>query len=67
MTHIDDGERDMDHTNWHQVNNQFKLHDGDLLAVGWDDGPRALVTPVKAIRVGLGPYKKQPIKLISLS
>ena len=52
----------MDHTNWHQVNNQFKLHDGDLLAVGWDDGPRALVTPVKAIRVGLGPYKKQPIQ-----
>ena len=29
-----------------------KLHDGDLHAVGW--GPRALVTPVKAIRVGMG-------------
>ena len=34
------------------------LHDGDLHAVGWGEGPWALVTPVKAIRVGVGLYKK---------
>ena len=26
-----------------------KMHDGDLHAVGWGEGPSALVTPVKAI------------------
>ena len=31
-----------------------RLHDGDLHAVGWGEGPGALVTPVKAIRVGVG-------------
>ena len=31
-----------------------KLHDGNLHAVGWGEGPGALVTPVKAIRVGVG-------------
>ena len=31
-----------------------ELHDGDLHAVGWGEGPLALVTPVKAIRVGVG-------------
>ena len=31
-----------------------KLHDGNLHAVGWGEGPWALVTPVKAIRVGVG-------------
>ena len=31
-----------------------KLHDGDLHAVGWGEGPRSLVTPVKAIRVRVG-------------
>ena len=31
-----------------------KLHDGDLHAVGWGEGPCALVTPVKPIRVGVG-------------
>ena len=31
-----------------------KQHDGDLHAVGWGEGPWALVTPVKAIRVGEG-------------
>ena len=28
--------------------------DGDLHAVGWAEGPWALVTPVKAFRVGVG-------------
>ena len=28
-----------------------RLHVGDLHAVGWGLGPRALATPVKAIRV----------------
>ena len=32
----------------------LKLHDGDLHAVGWGEGPCALVTTVKAIRVGGG-------------
>ena len=31
-----------------------RLHDGDLHSVGWCEGPLALVTPVKAIRVGAG-------------
>ena len=35
-----------------------KLHDWDLHAVGWGEGPWVLVTPVKAIRVGVG-FKKQ--------
>ena len=30
------------------------LHDGDLHAVGWGEGPWAMVTPVKAIRVEVG-------------
>ena len=34
------------------------MHDGDLYAVGWGEGPWALVTPVKANRVGVGLYKK---------
>ena len=32
----------------------YLLHDGDLYAVGWVEGPWALVTRVKAIRVGVG-------------
>ena len=36
-----------------------RLHDGDLHAVGWGEGPRALVTPVKAIRVGVGLIKNR--------
>ena len=31
-----------------------RLHYGDMVAVGWGEGPRALVTPVKAVRVGVG-------------
>ena len=31
-----------------------RLHDGDLDAVGWGESPWALVTPVKAITVGVG-------------
>ena len=30
-----------------------RLHDGDLLAVGWGEGPWALVAQVKAIMVGV--------------
>ena len=33
------------------------MHDGDLHAVGWGEGPWALVTLVKAIRVGVS-FKK---------
>ena len=36
-----------------------RLHDGDLHAVGWGEGSRAFVTPVKAISVGAGLYKKE--------
>ena len=32
------------------------MSDGDLHAVGWDKGPAALVTPVTAMRVGVGLY-----------
>ena len=35
----------------------ISLHVGDLHAVGWSEGPWALVTPVKAIRVGVGVSK----------
>ena len=35
----------------------IRLHVGDLHAVGWDEGPTALATPVKAIRVGVGAKK----------
>ena len=35
-----------------------KLHDGHLHAVDWGEGPWAFVTPVKAIRVGVGLFKK---------
>ena len=31
-----------------------KLHDGELHAVGWGEGPWALVTPVKPNRVWVG-------------
>ena len=34
-----------------------RLHDGDLHDVAWGEGPLALVTPVKAIRFGVG-FKK---------
>ena len=34
-----------------------RLNVGDFHAVGWDEGPWALVTPVKVIRVGVG-FKK---------
>ena len=37
-----------------RLNSSTKLHDGNLHAVGWGEGPWALVTPVKAIRVGVG-------------
>ena len=30
------------------------IHVGDLHAVGWGEGPGALVIPVKAIRLGMG-------------
>ena len=36
-----------------------RLDVGDLNAVGWGEGPRALVTPIKAIRVGVGVYNKK--------
>ena len=35
------------------------MHDEDLHAVGWGEGPWALVTPVKAIRVGVGLIKTE--------
>ena len=31
-----------------------KLHNGGLHAVGWGEGPRVLVAPVTAIKVGVG-------------
>ena len=34
---------------------------GDLHAIGWGEGPWALVTPVKAIRVGVGVYNNLPV------
>ena len=34
----------------------IRLHVGGLYAVGWGEDPRALVTPVKAIRVGVVDY-----------
>ena len=36
-----------------------RLDVGDLNAVGWGEGPRALVTPIKAIMVGVGVYNKK--------
>ena len=35
-----------------------RLHVGDIHAVGWGEGPWALVSPVKAIRVGVFFLKK---------
>ena len=32
------------------------MSDGDLHAVGWGEGPSSLVTPVTAMRVGVGLY-----------
>ena len=37
----------------------IRLHVGGLNAVGWGKGPWALVTPVRAIRVGVGDYKRK--------
>ena len=37
------------------------MYDGDLHAVDWGEGPWALVTPVKAIRVGVGLKKQEHI------
>ena len=36
----------------------IRIHVGDLHAVDWGEGPWALVTPVKAIWVGVGIMKK---------
>ena len=36
----------------------IRLHVGDLHTVSWDECPFALVTPVKAIRFGVGYLKK---------
>ena len=36
----------------------IRLFDGDLHTVDWGEGPRELVTPVRAVRVGVGFYKK---------
>ena len=44
----------------------IRLHDGDLHAVGWGEGPWALVTPVKAIRVEVGLCKNPPKWTISV-
>ena len=38
-----------------------RLYVGDLLADGWGEGTGALVTPVKAIRVGVEVNKKEKI------
>ena len=35
-----------------------RLHDWYLHAVGWDEGPRALVAPLEDTGVGVGLYKK---------
>ena len=47
-----------------------RLHDGDLHTAVWGWGPGALVTPLKAIRVGVGGYKKSffrlPIKTVAM-
>ena len=37
-----------------------RLHVGGLNAIGW--GPWALVNPVKAIRVGVGDWKKSKLE-----
>ena len=39
----------------------FRLYDGDLNAVGWGEGPWALFSSVKAIRVGVGLKNKKNI------
>ena len=37
---------------------EIRLQNRDFNGVGWGNGPWALVTPVKAIKVGVGGYKK---------
>ena len=36
-----------------------QTHDRDLHSISWGEGPWALVTPVEAIRVGVGIYNKE--------
>ena len=38
-----------------------RLHFDDLHAVGWDEDPRALVTLVKATRVGVWVKSRMPL------